>query len=235
MLDYKERVKRIGSSDFVAYWPLQEESGTVAYDLSANGYNATSANLVHSRKVLGIDGLPCAEFNGSTSYIDVYGILADEPTTEGTVSLWAATPDANIGDTTAMYLVYLAVNSNNFIRIYFDTTANQFNGTYKAGGTASSVNGGLLYNIGYGAEWHHFALTWSATGDAVKFYQDGVQQGTTQSSLGTWSGSIAEATSVVGSSSTTAADQFTGWMQHLAIWGAALSDDDIAELARKAY
>jgi len=185
--------------------------------------------------IYGVDGLPCAEFDGSTSYINIYGILASEPTTEGTVSLWAATPDANIGGTTAMYLVYLAVDANNYIRIYFDTTANQFNGTYSAGGTASSVNGGLLYNVGYGAQWHHFALSWSATGDAVKYYQDGVQQGSTQTSLGTWAGSIAATTSVVGSSSTTAADVWTGWMQHLAIWSIALSDDDIAELARKAY
>jgi hypothetical protein len=235
MLEYKEKVRTWRKSDLVAYWPLDDESGTAPLDLSPNGYNATSSGLVRtpaSRAMYGIDGRKCAQFDGTNTYIDIYGILAKEPTTLGSISLWAATPDANISDTTAMYLIYLAVDANNYIRIYYDTTAYRFNGAYAGGGTAKSVNGGLLYNVGYGAQWHHFGLTWDATNDELKYYQDGVQQGTTQSSLGTWAGSIAAATSVLGSSSTTAADQFTGWMQHVAIWSVALSDADMRELAK---
>lgn len=56
----------------VAYWPLNETSGTTATDLSGNGKHGTYSNVT-----LGASGIDasstdtCADFNGSSSYISV--------------------------------------------------------------------------------------------------------------------------------------------------------------------
>ena len=237
MLEYIEKMRRIQSSSFVGLWPLTEESGTVAYDISDNGYNATSSGLVRTsnRGIYGPDGRPCAEFDGSTSYINLYGAVGSEPTTIGSISIWAATPNANIAGTTKMQIIKLAADANNFIDITFDTTAYRFNAAYEAGGTDKNVNSGLVYNTkaGYGPQWHHFALTWTSADPAI-FYVDGVAL-TALTSLGTWAGAMASDLMVLGSSSTTAADVWKGSLARLGIWSVVLTPAEIRELAKKAY
>lgn len=235
MSNYIEKVKRMQNSSFVGYWPLNEESGAAAYDLSPNGYNATSANLVrgwNDRRMLAPDGGKCAQFDGSTTYIDFYSAIGSEPTTEGSLSIWVATPEANLKGTTLMQIVKMGVDANNFIDLEFDTTAYRFNADYKAGGSSKNIVSPLVYNENGAAilpEWHHFVMTWSATNDAVNFYVDGVAQ-TAVDTLGTWAGAMASTAMVVGSSSTTAADQFTGWMAHLGIWSAILAQTEVDDL-----
>ena len=231
---YIQKMERTQSSSFVAVWPLDEESGTVAYDISPNGYNATSSGLLRSnlqRSFLAPDGGKCAQFDGSASYINLYAAVTKEPTTIGSISVWVATPDANLSGTTKMQIITLKYDASNYIDITFDATAYRFNGAYEAGGIDVSVNSNLQYNVGYGAQWHHFALTWTAAGDALKFYIDGLQQGTTQDTLGTWTGAMASTTMVAGSSVTSGADWLKGWMARLGIWSVVLTGDEVADLA----
>ena len=237
---YIQKMERTQSSSFVGLWPLNEESGTVAYDISPNGYNGVSSGLLRSnlqRSFLAPDGDKCAQFDGSNSYINLYAAVTKEPTTIGSISVWVAVPQANLAGTTTMQIITLKYDASNYIDITFDGTAYQFNGAYDAAGTLVAVNSGLVYNVDGGVpaqwpEWHHFALTWTAAGDAVKFYADGLQQGTTQSSLGVWTGAMAAATMVAGSSSSSsAADVLTGWMARLGIWSVVLTGDEVADLA----
>ena len=37
---YTEKVRRIRSTSLIAYWPLDENDGTVAWDWGKNAYNA---------------------------------------------------------------------------------------------------------------------------------------------------------------------------------------------------
>ncbi|KKL49393.1 hypothetical protein LCGC14_2315930 [marine sediment metagenome] len=234
---YIQKMERTYSSDFVGLWPLEEESGTVAYDISPNGYNATSSGLLRSniqRSFLAPDGGKCAQFDGSASYINIYAAVAKEPTTIGSISLWAAVPQANLKGTTKMQIITLKYDSQNYIDITFDTTAYRFNGAYEAGNTLKSVNSSLVYNVDGGPqspEWHHFGLSWTSAGDALKFYVDGLQQGSTQTSLGTWTGAMASTTMVLGSSSTSAADVLTGYIARVGIWSVVLPAATMQDLA----
>ena len=82
--NYQEKVKRMHSSSWVGYWPLDEESGTTVYNhvtpsvtpiTTTPAQNGTSANLVRTSagrgEMLAPDGGKCARFDGSTSYIDI--------------------------------------------------------------------------------------------------------------------------------------------------------------------
>ncbi len=234
---YIQKMERVQSSSFVGLWPLDEESGTVAYDISPNGYNATSSGLLRSniqRSFLAPDGGKCAQFDGSASYINLYAAVTKEPTTIGSISLLAAVPQANLADTTKMQIITLKYDASNYIDITFDATAYRFNGAYDAAGTLVSVNSNLVYNVDGGPqfpEWHTFGLSWTKAGDALKFYVDGLQQGSTQDTLGTWAGAMASTTMVLGSSSTSAADVLTGYLARVGIWSVVLTDKEFADLA----
>ncbi len=234
---YIQKMERTYNSSFVGLWPLNEESGTVAYDISPNGYNATSSGLLRSnlqRSFLAPDGDKCAQFDGSASYINLYAAITKEPTTIGSISLLAAVPQANLASTTMMQIITLKYDASNYIDITFDTTAYRFNGTYEANDAKRGVNS-LVYNVDGGPqfpEWHQFGLTWTAAGDAVKFYVDGLQQGTTQTLLGTWSGAMAADTMVLGSSnSSSAADVLTGYIARVGVWSVVLPDATMQDLA----
>ena len=227
-------MERTYNSDFVGLWPLDEESGTTTYDISPNGYNATSSGLLRSnvqRSFLAPDGGKCAQFDGSASYVNLYGAIAKEPTTIGSISVLVAVPTDNLKGTTKMQIITLKYDAQNYIDITFDTTAYRFNGAYEAGDTLDAVNSDLVYNVAYGPQWHQFGLTWDAANNALKFYVDGKQQGSTQASLGTWTGAMASTTMVLGSSSTTAADVLTGYAARLGIWSVVLPAATMADLA----
>ena len=228
---YIQKVLRTQSSNFVGFWPLDEESGTTAYDISPNGYNATSSGLLRSnvqRGFLAPDGGKCAQFDGSASYINMYNATAAAVTTPGSMSIWAATPDANLSGTTKMQLFKFAADANNFIDLTFDTTAYRFNGWHEGNTTAKSVNSPLKYNVGYGPQWHHFVMTFTDSG-SLTFYTDGLAE-TAATSLGIFTGSMASTLMVLGSSSTTAADQFTGYLARFAWWNVVLSQSEVDDL-----
>ena len=231
---YIQKMERVQSSSFVGLWPLDEESGTTAYDISPNGYNATSSGLLRSnlqRSFLAPDGGKCAQFDGSASFVNLYGAIAKEPTTIGSISVLVAVPTANLKDTTKMQIITLKYDAQNYIDITFDTTAYRFNGAYEAGNTLDSVNSDLVYNVAYGPQWHQFGLTWDAANNKLKFFVDGLQQGSTQESLGTWTGAMASTTMVLGSSSTTAANVLTGYAARLGIWSVVLPAATMQDLA----
>jgi hypothetical protein len=246
--NYIEKALRIGGTGTIGFWPLNEEKGTVAYDLSPNGYNGTSSAVVRvpsTRGFTGPDGGRCTQFDGSTiiDLVNAAPSSASSSQTEGSISLWVATPQANLAATTLMQLAILAADTANSIELEFDTTAYRFAASYFAGSgdaTYSTNNASLLYNVDGGQqkpEWHHLGMTYSATNDALIIYTDG-SPSTTASSLGTWTGNYAAGLMALGTTSSTgsagngATDGFTGWMANVLWTTQILTDRNMVELAK---
>lgn len=237
--NYIEKALRIRSSNVVGYWPLNEESGTTVVDWGPNAYNGTSSGLVRvpsTRGFTGPDGGRCAQFDGSATYIDLVAALPSSATTEGTISAWVATPQAQLSAASKMQIMLMAADTANAIGIDFDTTAYRFSADYFAGSgdaTYSTTYGGLVYNVDGGEqkpEWQHLAMTYGATADALILYVNGTAS-TTASSLGTWTGSFASTAMVLGSTSTTIATALTGWMSNVGWWSTPMTAPEIRELA----
>jgi hypothetical protein len=240
--NYMEKVKRTQSSSFVGYWPLNEESGTTVYNIvrpaqqpmtTTPHQNGTSANLVRTPEALSFlapDGSKCARFDGSTSYIDMIAALSSSATTTGSLSIWAAIPQANLAGTTKMVLCYFAVDGDYQHQLYFDTTAYRFTAMHDANSEKTSTSS-LVYNMKgpQYPEWHHFGYDFVDAG-SLNFYVDGVAQ-TAATSLGTWSGSYATALMCLGSDNTTISDAFNGWLAHFAWWSKVLTADEWRDLA----
>ncbi len=63
--------QKFDGNGLVAFWPLNETSGTVVHDFSGNGNNGTVNGGFTS--VTGINGQPAMSFNGSSQYISGTG------------------------------------------------------------------------------------------------------------------------------------------------------------------
>jgi hypothetical protein len=122
--------------------------------------------------------------------------------------------------TTARYLAYIYTDANNNFSLTKTTAANTYALDYQANNTDEQTTVTL-----YDDDWHSLGFSISDTGDYCKLFLDGVLMGT-DTGIGTWSGAEGSTTTVLGSSSTTAADVWSGWMAHWAFWNTPLSNSE---------
>jgi len=237
--NYQEKVLKIRSSALVGYWPLNERDGTVAYDLSKNGYNGTSSGLVRTdphRGFLAPDGSKCARFGGA-AYVDINSASSSSANAELTIACWAATDESILSGTTKAQISLCAADSANQIGLYVDTTAQRVSLDYYAGAgdaTYSTTYGQLIYNDLYAKQfpkWHHLALTVSAAADAAILYVDGVAS-TACASLGTWTGAFGSTITCLGTSKLAGANYYTGYLAHFAWWSTPLTAAEVKELTK---
>ena len=123
--------------------------------------------------------------DGSTQYINADTVAGDIDTSKGTYSMWIKFDGA-----TSINANFLkaSVNGSNQISIAYINSTSKFRFTYKAGGTAKIAE--VVTTEEVDGNWTHLAMTWDTSADELKGYVNGSQVGGTQSSLGTFSGTI---------------------------------------------
>lgn len=232
---YTEKVNRLLP---IAYWPLAD-GGSVVTDESGNGRHGTYSNAtlntqsitvpshVGERIVPLTDGRSAASFNGSTSYANIYSVsLANAFNSQtGTLLAWINLSGAALAETAFKRAVGFRVDANNDVYIQKTSTANQMQAGYVAGGTGKSIN------ITVTQGWHVIALTWDKPNDEVKAYYDGVQQGVTQTGLGTWAGSLSSTAVIIGARLTTPDQLFNGLIAHVAVFSSVLTPAQVLNLS----
>lgn len=233
VLAYTEKVYSIAPLNLLAYWPQADAAGaTVMADESGNNrsgvYKAAGEPLLGQ---LGIgDGRTAALYDGTNDYGNAFtaSLQSAFNSSEGTVAQWVKVSAAGVWtDATTRRTLQFQADANNLIRFGRGTVNNQFVGAYTAGGVTSSV----VVTTAGPTGWVHWALTWSKSADAMKLYMNGVQQGATQTGLGTWAGNLAATTTCLGANGTAGANPWSGFIAHAAIWNSALSAAQIAQLA----
>ncbi|MEK9158316.1 MAG: LamG domain-containing protein, partial [Patescibacteria group bacterium] len=131
---------------------------------------------------LQVDG--AASFNGTSNDIDLAAVGGDVSTSEGTMEVWVNIDPRSATPSTIM--TFRNNGSNEIDISWSDGVGNIYiRGQYAAGGTQDFVNTSLVTDDN---TTHFLAQTWSKAADQFKFYVDGVQAGTTQTTLGTFSG-----------------------------------------------
>ena len=171
----------------------------------------------------------CPPVNGGVCYFDagefrrMDGFLGDE----GTILVPAQV--ANVGvwtDATARSMVHIGVDANNYIDIGRTVANNTIGFDYVAGGTAETQATAALANLDFAT----YGMTWSKSGDAVKYYIGGVASGATDTGLGTWLGNLSNTGTVIGTQSTLLIDVWSGPIGPVPYWSAALSPDEMRYL-----
>lgn len=228
---YGAKVLTIDPTNLIQFFKLNEQSGTTATDFSPEANNGTynAGVTLNNTPFLTGDGAPL--FDGTGDVLDIYsaGLAADFSFTEFSLTAWVKVRSSAVwSDGTDRRVFTILVDGNNFIFIRRATAANTLNFIYDAGGTAKQVQIGSQSSV----DWMHLALTVSASNNRLKAYINGAQVGSTQTGLGTWSGSMLSSASVIGGNTTGAtANIWNGWIAYPTIYKAELSAANVLALA----
>ncbi len=166
----------LGTPGLVAYWPLNETTGAVAYDLSGNGNNGTYEGSIVLADYAGPAGAggSCPAFNGTNAYVNGTQLLT-AATASVTLEAWVnfegnASPKGgcflkNGGGTNG----YASGNGSDS----FDTAGNNFVGIYE----------NVTWNLPSTtmpiptSGWNHCVIVIGANSES-SFYLNGVLGGT---------------------------------------------------------
>lgn len=222
---YLSAVQGVDPTHLVAIWQLSETAGTTAADSSGNAHDGTYSGPTLNAVTFS-DGSPAPSFDGINDYVNIYssGLASAFNKDEGTVFVWAKTSAWT--DATIRYLTHFSADTSNRVRIFKTATNNQLNFSYLAGGTTKQV---LDASLSGTSAWFSAAETWSKAADQFKAYLNGTQAGTTQTGLGTWTGSLSSTATLIGANNTGAAF-FSGKLAYVVLFNSAQSSGNITTL-----
>ena len=211
---YTRRIQKMFGPSIIAYWPMDESAGTVAYDKSGNGYNGAYTGVTLGQAGIG-DKRTCPLFDAANDYMQPpAGFRTAFTPTEFTIFGWAIVSGVGVWtDGVTRFLMRILVDASNTTGINKNSTNNTLQFIYTAGGTTDQVFLGSQSSVA----WMSLGLTVSVSGDALKAYLNGVQVGSTASTLGTWVGTPAAANTLVGAGSTTPTFVFDGKLAHVGV------------------
>lgn len=180
MLNYQDLVRSIKPKNLLGYYPLDEISGSTAYDRSGNGYNFTYAGVTLG-DAESIHGKPCPYFDGTSSdYVEgtSSGILADINTTLGSMHGWMKVYNSGVwSDEVTRYLTQIEHDGDNRIHIIKRGGGASFYNKIQLlyeGQTDNSYNSYDTTALNNNLDWIHCAVTWDETGDEVNMYVNGI-------------------------------------------------------------
>lgn len=224
------------ATDPIAYYMLDEKSGTVAYDLVsrriAGAQNGTHSGVTLYQPGLG-DGRRSPLYDGINDYTNIYSATFNGAFDgdEGSVMVWGKVANAGVWtDGTLRKAILLLSNGSNFIRIHRPGAPNNLiEMNQVAGGTAK----GATITVGPTLDWFQLALTWSRSAGVngeVRLYLNGAQSGATLTALGAWAGNLSATQTVIGAASTVPAEPWSGYLAHVPIWDRPITADEVLTL-----
>lgn len=223
-VSYQTQVKNIFGASLIGYWPLDDQSGTTARDVSGYGHNGAYSNITLGQDGIG-DGSASASFNGTNSYVNLFsaGLASVFSGIEGTLSLWVKVNaiDRWEAETTARRIAVLTGDATNNIYVRRASLNSLFFG-YLSNNSLSDVSVSDINPT----DWMHIALVWSQSGDFVRSYINGKQVVSEKASVADWSAAALTGVSL-------GRDVYYWWgnMAHCALGNIALTAEQISGLA----
>jgi len=231
-LAYYQKIRRMFRDSLIAYWPLDEVSGTVAKDVSGSSRNGTHTAGVVPASTGAPGGKFAPLYPESNSNTDLYSasLASAFNGAEGTMSLWIKPVDAGVWtDATQRYAIWLQADANNLVVFQRNNSADRnCSFAQRAGGTWKSDT---VYLDGTG--WKHLAITWSASNDRVRLYINGALYTAALTTLGTWAGSLASTTTRLGGYST-ATYKWNGYISNVVLLNREATAAEVRTLATDA-
>jgi hypothetical protein len=227
---YPTQVAGTQGGHLLAYWQLNETSGTTANDSSGNGRNGTYSGVTLNSTTF-LDGSPAGHNDGINDFVNAYTVsLAGAfDGDEGTLLVWAKVDGAGVwGDGIARRLAFFRADGSNLINIFKSTASNRIDIQRIGSATSLTRTKTSFSPVG----WFAVAVTWSLSGNSQITYVDGSQEGATQTGLAALINSLASTTTVIGAGNTTSgANPWHGSLANVAVWDIALSSGEVAALA----
>lgn len=221
---YLKKVLSVERQNLIGCWLQKEGSGSISYDYSGNQYDG-----VYTGVTLGQPGVPgmgymSPFYGGADDVTNLYSaaLNAAFDGNEITVGIWSKVLNAEVwSDATIRYLWRLTADANNYFRAWKHSVAGRLTVDLSMGGTSRAfVVDGLSTT-----DWMMWMLTVSDTADEAKTFLNGIQQGATQGTLGTFVGNLSVANTVIGAAATPPSSVWNGWEACMMVWSKALSEE----------
>ncbi|MCK5584148.1 MAG: DUF2341 domain-containing protein, partial [Elusimicrobiales bacterium] len=203
-------------SGIKAVWSLDENSGTVAYDKSGNGYNGTILN--GPQVVEGRFG-NALNFDGSNDKIDLPTAIPAINNSSFAWTLWLKTAASSSG-----LLTKRGTSADQPINImHIESGKAYFWMQWVAGG-----GGGTATSLLDDNEWHYFVAQRNTSNNTIEIWVDGVRELLVPGTTGDGVGGIAQFT--MGANHQGNSNFFTGILDEVIIYQKFLSSEEIADL-----
>lgn len=198
-------------------WPLVDiASGTTIPAFVNSARNGTLTGWDLQNAAAPVPGTLAPYSDGANDYGNIYTSNG----TTGLVDIWN-------GQLFSMFIWGLPVWASGTVRRIIDIRASSSNlllfGKNDAVGTvqylyrANNVTKTINFSSESPSGWHSFGMSVSLGADEFKAFFDGAQAGTTQTSLGTWSGTPASTQTNIGSSPTVPTNVWNGHVAYCAM------------------
>jgi hypothetical protein len=218
----------------IAFWPMDEPSGSVAFDRSGNGRNGAYTGVTLGQPGPG-DGRSAPSFDGATSYNNVFtpSLAAAFNGQQGSFLCWGkVNAPAVWTDGVTRRMILFQVDASNRVGIFKPVANNEIDMLYVAGGTALGAAKTSFNPI----IWFHVGLTWDKSVNAgvgeVRFYVNGTVITPVSTGLGTFAGALSSTQTLLGSLNIGAAAQvWNGLMADGAVFNRALSAAEVLSAA----
>lgn len=211
----------------IAYWPLNEGSGTTITELAGVG-NGTYTGVTWDGTQH--HGEPAPYFDGANDYGAIYtaALAAAVDFDEGSLNIWVKATTAFWNSTTPFYAMQIFRDSSNVLSIFKPGSANQI---WMRRVGAAATHTVQITGVG-GEDWIHFGMRWSVSGDELAAYVNGVPAGTPQSGLLAATGAITlvPAGTLVGAIINTPAQVLDGYLHDALIHDKVLTDNDFTSI-----
>jgi hypothetical protein len=205
----------------VAFWRLNETSGTTMVDASGNGHDGTYTSVALGATGVGINSDKAGTFNGTSSK----SLVPDDSAfnlLNFTVEAWMRLVAPTAGDLRVMN----QQDGSNYWLLHLNQVSPgdyQLTAWYSLDGVNNVHRGPNLNDGGF----HHIAITRDTVNDLLTFYVDGAQAGTAVATASNVTYTIA---SDVAIGSTAAGSQFfPGIIDEAVIYNTALTAAQIQE------
>ena len=227
--EYYNKVLSTEAANLIAYWRLNESTGTLISDSSGHACHGTAVGVGLQNDV-GIDGHGAIWFDGAASLINIYSTALRDlfNSAEGTVMIWSKVSSLAVyTDGLDRSSIMLRSSAANYAHMKKSANSNQIIYNYNANGVVESPANYAVSDV----TWMHHVMTWSVAADEVRGFIDGVQFDTTKTALGTWVGQLASGWCAIGSDIINNTQYWHGWLCHAVVWSKALAPAQITNLA----
>jgi hypothetical protein len=221
-------------ANLVAYWPLQEQSGSDALEVTATDANGAYAGSFTLSQPGPADYSRSVQFVGGRVSLAAAVSALDAPFDPAllTLLLCARIPAAATWtDGISRFAASFGVNSTNRVTLFKHSANNRFTFRYAAGGVTTDVDLNAVATL----NWFQAAITVDTVADQMKAYFNGSQVGTTQTGLGVWAGALASGFTALADFSSAGNLPWSGYLAHIALWKSALPPAQVLRLAPNLY
>lgn len=172
------------------------------------------------------DSKPCPLFDGANDFVNIHSSAFNTAFNKsaGTLLVWVK-PSEIWTDGIERRFFSIHQDADNQVILVKDNSDNILWG-YIAGGTFKLVTKAITP-----AGWIMLVITYDTVADEVKAYFNGVQEGSTQTGLGTWAaGNLSSTNTVLGAFDTAPTRVWNGFLAHAAVWTKALTSAEITNI-----